>query len=78
MKLNLPFLRLTGQLIISVVVLVVWGYLQFFLLQNTPPGQNHDLILRMLGTLDGALMLVLAFWFSSTVGSQAKDVKPTP
>jgi hypothetical protein len=33
----------------------------------------RELIARVLGTLDGALMLVLSFYFGSSSGSQAKD-----
>jgi hypothetical protein len=43
----------------------------------------RELVARVLGTLDGALMLVLSYYFGSSSGSQAKDdllhkSSPTP
>lgn len=55
--------------------IIVGGYIgvQSFLLLHTIPLTNHDLILRAMGLLDGALMLVLGFYFGSSVSSQHKD-----
>jgi hypothetical protein len=46
---------------------------QWFLLTHIIDGSMRELIARVLGTLDGALMLVLSFYFGSSAGSQAKD-----
>jgi hypothetical protein len=59
--------------ILSVLVVVAWGLVQFFLLNHVIDPSMRELIARVLGTLDGALMLVLSFYFGSSSGSQQKD-----
>mgnify|MGYP006268122135 CR=1 FL=1 len=51
--------------ILAVVVVVAWGIVQWFLLHNVIPDTMRELIARVLGTLDGALMLVLSYYFGS-------------
>lgn len=59
----------------GLAVLVVGGWLtiQWFLLHNVIDGTMRELIARVLGTLDGALMLVLSYFFGSSSSSQQKD-----
>jgi hypothetical protein len=58
---------------LSIMVVVAWATVQFFLLTHVIEPTMRELIARVLGTLDGALMLVLSFYFGSSSGSQAKD-----
>jgi hypothetical protein len=51
--------------ILAVVVVVAWGVVQWFLLHNVIEPSMRELIARVLGTLDGALMLVLSYYFGS-------------
>lgn len=55
--------------------LIVGGYcyVQWFLLQNVIDVNMRDIVMRMLGVLDGALMMVLAYYFGSSASSRAKD-----
>jgi len=69
--------------ILSVLVVVAWVLVQFFLLNHIIDASMRELVARVLGTLDGALMLVLSYYFGSSSGSQAKDdllhkSSPTP
>ena len=69
--------------ILSVLVVVAWVLVQFFLLNHVIDSSMRELVARVLGTLDGALMLVLSYYFGSSSGSQAKDEllhksSPTP
>jgi hypothetical protein len=69
--------------ILSVLVVVAWVLVQFFLLNHVIDASMRELVARVLGTLDGALMLVLSYYFGSSSGSQAKDdllhkSSPTP
>ena len=69
--------------LLSVLVVVAWATIQYFLLTHVIDPSMRELIARVLGTLDGALMLVLSFYFGSSSGSQAKDQllhqsSPTP
>ena len=58
---------------LSIMIVLAWAAVQFFLLTHVIEPTMRELIARVLGTLDGALMLVLSFYFGSSSGSQAKD-----
>jgi hypothetical protein len=58
---------------LSIMIVIAWATIQWFLLTHIIDGSMRELIARVLGTLDGALMLVLSFYFGSSAGSQAKD-----
>lgn len=51
--------------VLAVIVVVAWGCVQWFMLHNIIPTEMRELIARVLGTLDGALMLVLSYYFGS-------------
>jgi hypothetical protein len=59
----------------GLAILVVCGYMfvQWFLLNHIIDDSMRELIARVLGTLDGALMVVLSFYFGSSSGSKQKD-----
>lgn len=59
--------------ILSYSVIVAWVFIQYYLFTTVIDPSMRELIARVLGTLDGALMLVLSFWFGSSSGSHAKD-----
>jgi hypothetical protein len=59
--------------VLSIMIVVAWTAVQYFLLTHIIDPSMRELIARVLGTLDGALMLVLSFYFGSSSGSQAKD-----
>jgi len=59
---------------LSIMIVVAWSAVQYFLLTHIIDPSMRELIARVLGTLDGALMLVLSFYFGSSSGSQAKDM----
>jgi len=58
---------------LSIMIVLAWAIVQWFLLTHIIDSSMRELIARVLGTLDGALMLVLSFYFGSSAGSQAKD-----
>lgn len=55
--------------IIVILVCVAEGMMLF---GSTPPNINPIVLGRILGTLDSALMLVLSFYFGSSIGSERK------
>ena len=59
--------------ILSYSVIIAWVIIQYYLFTTIIDPSMRELIARVLGTLDGALMLVLSFWFGSSSGSHAKD-----
>ena len=59
--------------VLAVVIVMSWGIVQWFLLHNVIEPSMRELIARVLGTLDGALMLVLSYYF----GSAHKHTEPS-
>ena len=51
--------------VLAVIVVLAWGCVQWFMLHNVIEALMRELIARVLGTLDGALMLVLSYYFGS-------------
>lgn len=58
---------------LAILVVVGWMAVQGFLLNHVIDGTMRELIARVLGTLDGALMLVLSYFFGSSANSKQKD-----
>lgn len=52
--------------VMSYVIVGCWAIIQYFLFTHVIEASMRELIARVLGTLDGALMLVLSFWFGSS------------
>lgn len=59
--------------VIATLIITGWLIMQWYLVMHAIPADNRELIMRMLGILDGALMLVLSFFFGSSAGSRNKD-----
>lgn len=60
------------EAIISLAVLALWGYVQLGLMHEPIPEGNRDLVLRMLGVLDAAVLMVLTYWIGTSVSSARK------
>lgn len=60
------------EAIISLAVLALWAYVQLALMSDAIPEGNRDLVLRMLGVLDAAVLTVLTYWLGTSVGSARK------
>lgn len=58
---------------LATIVVVAWGLIQWYVLTNVVETSMRDLVGRLLGTLDAALMLVLSFYFGSSASSKDKD-----
>ena len=58
--------------VLALAIVVAWAGVQCFLLTHVIDPTMRELIARVLGTLDGALMLVLSFYFGSSASSQQK------
>lgn len=67
--------------ILAGVVVVGWILIQWFLLRHTIPSEMREIIMRVLGTLDAALITVLTYYFGTSASSQEKNAllyKSTP
>lgn len=59
--------------ILAFVVLITWGVVQYHLLTAVVDPTMRELVARLLGTLDAALMAVLYYYYGSSAGSAAKN-----
>ena len=56
--------------LLSILVVTAWALIQYFLLTHLIAQEMRELVARVLGTLDSALMLVLSFYFGSSAHSE--------
>lgn len=52
--------------VLAFVIITVWGVIQYHVFTSTIAEDMRELVIRVLGTLDGALMLVLAYYFGAS------------
>jgi hypothetical protein len=70
---NTPWLVRVEHVLVGFVILAVWGGVQYFLLTASVPEGQREIITRMLGTLDAALMVYLYWLFGTSRSSGSKD-----
>lgn len=63
---NSPWLNRAVTPILALVIVAVWGVVQYFMLNHGIPQENRELVARVLGTLDGALMVCLSYYFGAS------------
>lgn len=56
-----------------IIIATTFGLEGFAMVHGLPDGVDDLIVGRVLGTLDGATVLVLGFWYGSSHGSQKKD-----
>lgn len=61
-----PWLNKAVTPILALCIVSVWGVVQWFMLNHGVPAENRELIARVLGTLDGALMVVLSYYYGAS------------
>ena len=61
-----PFLNKSVTPILALVVVIAWGLIQYHLLTHIVPTEMREIIIRVLGTLDGALVMVLSYYFGAS------------
>jgi hypothetical protein len=59
--------------LLSVLVVTAWVLIQYFLLTHVIAQEMRELVARILGTLDAALLLVLNFYFGSSNHSEKQS-----
>lgn len=63
---NTPWLNKSVTPILAVVVVIAWGVIQWHLLNHVVHQDMREIIIRVLGTLDGALVMVLSYYFGAS------------
>lgn len=61
-----PLLNKIATPALAIFVIVTWASIQFFLMGHVVDQSMRELIARVLGTMDGALMLVLSYYFGAS------------
>lgn len=52
--------------LLAVLVTVAWFAIQWFLLNHVVPTEMREIVIRVLGNLDAAFMLVLSYYFGAS------------
>ena len=52
--------------LLAIIIVVAWGFIQYHLLTHIVPTEMREIIIRVLGTLDGALVMVLSYYFGAS------------
>jgi len=61
-----PLLNKSVTPVLALVVVIAWGLIQYHLLTHVVPNEMREIIIRVLGTLDGALVMVLSYYFGAS------------
>jgi hypothetical protein len=61
-----PLLNKLVTPILALVVVVAWGVIQYHLLNHVVHPEMREIVIRVLGTLDGALVMVLSYYFGAS------------
>jgi hypothetical protein len=52
--------------LLAVGVFAFWGLVQWFLVNHTVPAEMREIVIRLLGQLDAAFMMVLTYYFGAS------------
>ena len=52
--------------LLAVGVFAFWGLVQWFLVNHTVPNEMREIVIRLLGQLDAAFMMVLTYYFGAS------------
>ena len=61
-----PLINKLVSPLLALIVVTAWVGIQYTLLNTTVPQEMRELVARVLGTLDGALMLILSYFFGAS------------
>ena len=61
-----PLINKLVSPLLAVIVVTAWVGIQYTWLNTTVPAEMRELVARVLGTLDGALMVILSYYFGAS------------
>ena len=61
-----PLINKLVSPVLALIVVVAWVGIQYTLLNTTVPQEMREFVARVLGTLDGALMVILSYYFGAS------------
>lgn len=59
--------------LVGSVILLIFLMLVLSLTNHEMPEGNREIIIHVLGIIEGAVMMIVGFYYGSSKGSQAKD-----
>jgi hypothetical protein len=63
---NAPLLNKSVTPLLALIIVLAWGFIQYHLLTNIVATEMREIVIRVLGTLDGALVMVLSYYFGAS------------
>ena len=63
---QVPALNKSVTPILALIIVLAWGFIQYHLLTNIVATEMREIVIRVLGTLDGALVMVLSYYFGAS------------
>jgi len=63
---QVPALNKSVTPILALIIVVAWGFIQYHLLTNIVATEMREIVIRVLGTLDGSLVMVLSYYFGAS------------
>lgn len=63
---QVPVLNKSVTPILAIIIVLAWGFIQYHLLTHVVHTEMREIIIRVLGTLDGALVMVLSYYFGAS------------
>jgi membrane protein CcdC involved in cytochrome C biogenesis len=59
--------------IVGLTILIVFSVLVMKVIHEEIPDNNREIVIHILGIVEGALMALVTFYYGSSKGSQKKD-----
>jgi hypothetical protein len=63
---QVPVLNKSVTPVLAIIIVLAWGFIQYHLLTHVVATEMREIIIRVLGTLDGALVMVLSYYFGAS------------
>jgi hypothetical protein len=58
---------------VGITILAVFGFLVMKLISHQIPDENREIVIHVVGMVEGALSILVGYYFGSSKGSQNKD-----
>lgn len=65
--------KVTFKHILGLIILGFFGYLLMSLVDHSIPEQNKEIVIHILGILEGAVLMMMSYHWGSSAGSKQKS-----
>lgn len=75
------FIKATGHMdfmlwFLAISAMVIFTFMVYSVIKGTVPTENRELIFHIFGIVEGFILSIFTYYFGSSAGSRAKDMKP--